>query len=85
MPIASINAPDLLAVARRIEERGAMYYAHAVMQTCGRVFRYGIATGKAEHDITADLRGALAPHKAKHFASITDPRQVGQLLRAIDG
>ncbi len=85
MPIASIKAPDLLSVARRIEDRGAMYYAHAVMQTCGRVFRYGIATGKAEHDITADLRGALAPHKAKHFASITDPRQVGQLLRAIDG
>ena len=85
MPIAAIKAPDLLAAAKRIEERGANYYAHAVMQTCGRVFRYGIATGKAEHDITADLRGALAPHKAKHFASITDPRQVGQLLRAIDG
>lgn len=85
MPIATIKAPDLLAVAKRIEERGANYYAHAVMQTCGRVFRYGIATGKAEHDITADLRGALAPHKGKHFASITDPKQVGQLLRAIDG
>lgn len=85
MPIATIKAPDLLGVAKRIEERGANYYAHAVMQTCGRVFRYAIATGKAEHDITADLRGALAPHKAKHFASITDPRQVGQLLRAIDG
>jgi integrase len=85
MPIAAVKAPDLLGVARRIEERGANYYAHAVMQTCGRVFRYAIATGKAEHDITADLRGALAPHKAKHFASLTDPRQVGQLLRAIDG
>jgi integrase len=85
MPIAGIKAPDLLGIAKRIEDRGANYYAHAVMQTCGRVFRYAIATGKAEHDITADLRGALAPHKAKHFASITDPRQVGQLLRAIDG
>ena len=85
MPIATIKAPDLLAVAKRIEDRGALYYSHAVMQTCGRVFRYAIATGKAEHDITADLRGALKPHKAKHFASITDPRQVGQLLRAIDG
>ena len=85
MPIAAIKAPDLLGVAKRIEERGANYYAHAVMQTCGRVFRYAIAIGKAEHDITADLRGALTPHKGKHFASITDPRQVGQLLRAIDG
>ncbi len=85
MPIATIKATDLLAVVRRIEERGATYYSHAVLQTCGRVFRYGIATGKAEHDIAADLRGALSPHKGKHFASITEPRQVGQLLRAIDG
>jgi integrase len=85
MPIAAVKAPDLLGVAKRIEDRGANYYVHAVMQTCGRVFRYAIATGKAEHDITADLRGALAPHKGKHFASITDPRQVGQLFRAIDG
>ena len=85
MPITAIKAPDLLAIARRMEERGAVYYGHRGMQTCGRVFRYGIAIGKAEHDITADLRGALASHKAKHFASITDPRQVGQLLRAIHG
>ncbi len=85
MLVAAVKAPDLLAIAKRIEERGANYYAHAVMQTCGRVFRYAIATGKAEHEITADLRGALTPHKGKHFASITDPRQVGQLLRAIDG
>jgi integrase len=85
MPIAAVKAPDLLGVAKRIEERGANYYVHAVMQTCGRVFRYAIATGKAEHDISADLRGALAPHKVRHFASLTNPRQVGQLLRAIDG
>jgi hypothetical protein len=85
MPIAAVKASDLLGVAKRIEDRGANYYVHAVMQTCGRVFRYAIVTGKAEHDITADLRGALAPHKGKHFASISDPRQVGQLLRAIDG
>jgi integrase len=84
MPIATIKAPDLLSIARRMEERGAVYCAHSVMGICGRVFRYGIAVGKAEHDITADLRGALTPHKKKHYATITDPKKVGQLLRAID-
>ena len=85
LPIATIKAPELLAIVNALETRGAHYTAHRAMQYCGQVFRYGIATGRAEHDITADLRGALPPHKPKHFASITDPRQVGQLLRAIDG
>lgn len=85
LPIATIKAPELLAIVRNLETRGAHYTAHRAMQYCGQVFRYGIATGRAEHDITADLRGALPPHKPKHFASITDPRQAGQLLRAIDG
>jgi integrase len=47
------------------------------------IFRYAIATGKAEHNIVADLRGALPPAKVKHHATLTDPRAVGQLLRAI--
>ncbi len=54
------------------------------MQYCGQIFRYAIATSRAEHDITADLRGALPPYRVKHYASITNPKLVGQLLRAID-
>lgn len=85
LPIATIKAPALLAIARSMEERGAVYCAHTVMGFCGRVFRYAIATGRAEHDITADLKGALTPHKKKHYATITEPKKVGQLMRAIDG
>ena len=54
-------------------------------QNCGQIFRYAIATGRAERDPSADLKGALTPNKATHLASITQPRQVGELLRAIDG
>ena len=49
------------------------------------MFRYAVATGRAERDITADLRGAIPPKKVKHHASLTEPKQVGQLLRALDG
>ena len=55
------------------------------MQICGQVFRYAVATGRAERDITPDLRGALPPAKGEHFAAITEPKQVAELLRAIDG
>ncbi len=85
MPIKTIKAPELLAVVKNLESRGANYTAHRAMQYCGQVFLYAIATSRAEHDITADLSGALPPHKTKHFASITDPRQFGELLRASDG
>ena len=84
MPIKSIKAPDLLQVINKLEARKANYTAGRAMQYCGRIFRYAIQTARANHDITADLRGAIAPHKPKHFASITDPKEVGQLLRAID-
>lgn len=60
-----------------------METAHRVMQSCGQVFRYAIATGRAERNPAADLRGALSPIVVKHHASITDTRQVGQLLRDI--
>ncbi len=82
---ASITAPDLLAVLRRIEDRGALDTAHRVKQICGQVFRYAIATGRAERDPSADLRGALPPVKQQHMATITDPKKIGELLRAIDG
>ena len=84
-PIAEITAPGLLAVLRRIENRGAVDTAHRAHQNCGQVFRYGIATGRCDRDPAADLRGALAPAKHENFASITEPAAVGELLRAIDG
>ena len=84
-PVREITAPDLLEVLRRIEARGAIETAHRAHQNCGRVFRYAIATGRAERDPAADLRGALPPVKEKHHAAITDPKAIGALLRAIDG
>jgi len=84
-PIFNIKAPELLTVLRRIESRGALETAHRVKIICGQVFRYAIATGRAERDLTADLRGALPPAKHKHHSAITDPEKVAGLLRAIDG
>ena len=83
-PIKAITAPELLAVLRRIEIRGANETAHRALQVCGRVFRFAVASGRAERDPSRDLGGALAPTKEKHLASITDPQEVGALLRAID-
>lgn len=82
--IASIAAPDLLKALRRIEERGAIDTAHRAMQNCGQVFRYAIATGRAERDIAADLRGALSSTKSIHLAAITKPEDIGPLLHAIE-
>lgn len=84
-PIKEINAPELLTALRRIEERGAVESAHRTKQACGQVFRYAVATGRAERDPTGDLRGAIPPAYGKSFAAITDPKDVGALLRAIDG
>jgi len=84
-PIAEIAAPELLAVLRRIENRGVLDTAHRAHQNCGQIFRYGVATGRCDRDPASDLRGALAPAKHEHFASITEPAAVGELLRAIDG
>lgn len=83
-PIAEIKAPELLAVLRRIESRGALETTHRAMQNCGQVFRYAVATGRAERDPIGDLRGALPPAKEKHHASIIEPRRVAELLRTID-
>ena len=83
--ISAISAPMLLEALRRIEERGALETAHRVKQICGQVFRYAIATGRAERDPSFDLRGALAPTKSKSMATITDPKKIGILMRAIDG
>ena len=85
LPIATITAPDLLAVLKRIEARGAHETAHRTKARCGQVFRYAIATGRATRDPAADLRGALAPVVSRNFSSITDADGVGGLLRTIDG
>lgn len=84
-PIAKITPPELLTVLRRIESRGALDTAHRAMQNCSQVFRYAVATGRAERDPSQDLRGALAPVKHQHYASVREPKEVAALLRAIDG
>ncbi|PHS69207.1 MAG: integrase [Methylophaga sp.] len=81
--INDITAPELLSVLRRVENRGALETAHRVNQICGQVFRYAIATGRAERDPAADLKGALPPTRVQHHASITEPVKIGALMRAI--
>ncbi len=84
-PIDAIEPPELLRVIRRVEHRGALDTAHRIQQIASRVFRYGVATGRCSRDPTTDLKGALPPNRANHFATITDPKEIGGLLRAIDG
>lgn len=84
-PMAEVKAPELLACLRRIEERGALETAHRALQNCGQVFRYASATGRTERDVSSDLRGALPPVKPSHRAALTEPKEIGELLRAIDG
>lgn len=82
-PIAEIKAPELLAVLRRVESRGLLSTAHRIQGYCGLVFRYAVATGRAERDPTADLRGALPPSAKSHYAAIIDPKELVGLLRAL--
>jgi len=84
-PIADVTAPELLDAVRRIEKRGALETAHRALGNCGQVFRYAVATGRAERDPSGDLRGALPPVKSTHFASVTEPKKVAEVLRALDG
>jgi integrase len=82
--IRDITAPDLLAVLRKIEARGAHETTRRVRQICGKVFRYAITTGRADRDPSADLRDALTPAVAVHRAAITDPKDAAELLRVLD-
>ena len=84
-PIGEIAAPELLAVLRRIEARGRLETAHRAHQNCGAVFRYAVATGRAERDPSGDLRGALPPASKRHHAAIVEPKAAAELLRAVDG
>lgn len=84
-PTADLKPADVLEVLRRVEHRGTLETAHRLRDNIGQAMRYAVATGRAERDITADLRGALPPVQKQHFAAITEPTKVGELLRAIDG
>ena len=84
-PISEIDAPEILIVMRRIDGRGARFTAHRVRSEISRVFRYAIATGRAKDDPARDLIGAIPPAVEKHFASITEPAKVAEMLRAFDG
>ena len=83
--IDQIDPPELLKVIRRIESRGALETAHRAIRNCGQVFRYAVATGRAERDPTTDLNGALPPARSRHYPTITDPEAISDLLRAIGG
>ncbi|MEX3956011.1 tyrosine-type recombinase/integrase [Trinickia sp. EG282A] len=83
-PIADITAPEVLACLHRIESRGAKDTTHRVKQNCSQVFNYAVACGRAQSNPTVYLSGALAPAKPGHFAAVTDPADVGPLLRAMD-
>jgi integrase len=84
-PVADVTAPEILTVMRRIEARGALETAHRALGNCGQVFRYAVATGRAMRNPSGDLRGALSPVKKSHFAAATEPKQVADILRAMDG
>lgn len=84
-PIADLDPADVLTPLQKIEMRGSRETAHRVKQTCGQVFRYAVATRRAQRDVTADLRGALAKVNSSNLGAITEPAKVAELLRAIDG
>lgn len=84
-PISEVSAPEILKILRRSEGRGAHEVARRVRQMIGQIFRYAIATGSAERDPSADLRGALVPTVVRHHSALTQPRAVGALMRAMAG
>jgi integrase len=84
-PVAAIEAHEILAVVRRIEDSGALETAHRTLSSCGQVFRYAVSTQRRKDDPASFLRGALPPARGSHLAAITDPARVAELLRAIDG
>jgi integrase len=83
--ISSISPPELLACLKRIHSLNKLETAHRALQTSGQVFRYAVQTGRADRDISTDLKGALPPTKVKHMAAFTEPEEAAELLNAIDG
>jgi integrase len=84
-PIAEIEPYELLDVLKKVEASGRLETAKRLLAFASRVFRYAVATTRAQRNIAADLQGALVAPKVKHHAAIIDPKGVGALLRAIDG
>ncbi|MBX7229996.1 MAG: integrase arm-type DNA-binding domain-containing protein [Burkholderiaceae bacterium] len=82
-PISNLGPRDILEVLRKVEARNAIDSAHRIKQIIGQIFRFAVATGSVERDITTDLRGALSPVSSTHFPAITDPKEVGHLMRSI--
>jgi integrase len=83
-PVGAIRPAGILELLRRVESRGAIETTHRVQQNCGQVFRYAVATSRAESDPSRDLRGALTPWKPQHYATLTEPREVGRVLHDIE-
>lgn len=81
--LSDIEPVELLATIRKTEARGALETASRGLGVASLIWRYGVATGRVDRDIAADLKGALTPFRGKHFAAITDPKKLGELLRAI--
>lgn len=84
-PVAEIEAPEILDALKRVDSRGARFTAHRLRGEISRVFRYGIKEGLCKADPARDLVGAIPPAQTTHFASITEPAKVGEMLRAFDG
>jgi len=85
VPVDEVSAPTLLTALRKMEKRGIVESAHRARGLANQVFRYAIATGRAERNPAADLIGALERPQTNHFASIILPTKIGELLRAIYG
>ncbi len=84
-PISEVTAPQILEVIKRIENLNKLETAHRTLQAISQVFRYAVQTGKALRDPCVDLRGALPATVVKHMAAFTEPKEIAELLRAIDG
>lgn len=83
VPVADIGPTNLLTMLQRIESRGAIETTHRVHQVCGQILRFAVATGRIQSDPSRDLRGALTPWKPEHYPTLSDPRDIGRLLRDI--
>ena len=84
-PISEITAPELLTALRNTEKKGTLETAKRSLQVAGQVFRYAVATGRAERVPSENLKGTLAAPKVKHFSAIIEPAELGKLLVAMDG
>lgn len=84
LPVSEVKAPTVLAVLRKLESKRTLHTAAKVRQAIGQVMRYAVATGRAEYDPTASLKGAIETYAVKHMASVTDPKHVGAILRMFD-